>query len=275
MEFKYQIKQDEQHEEDNNKLKELRSIQGDLGCKFSSLNSQQIKLYYQKQALIKLNKLFIHLYKHNPHNPYLDFIYKFLDKNDTISNFKKDFFLSLLLTVDFITSLNHIDADDLSINQKIQEQFCKSKNISKEIIVKKDFIKDIVDEFEDNKVMESEGSFTHEYEKWHEKIGYLNQLYMLNLLEKIINFYHKRLFKEDQSKIPLIAMINLDELTMITRKDISEDYFLNFMQDNKDYSKYLNKQRRLERMIDFYQSLNSSEQSKTPLIKMINLDELE
>lgn len=95
MEFKYQIKQDEQHEEDNNKLKELRSIQGDLGCKFSSLNSQQIKLYYQKQALIKLNELFIHLYKHNPHNPYLDFIYKFLDKNDTISNFKKDFFLSL------------------------------------------------------------------------------------------------------------------------------------------------------------------------------------
>ena len=271
MDFKYQIKQDEE----DNKLKELRSIQGDLGCKFSSLNSQQIKLYYQKQALIKLNELFVQLYEQNPHNPYLDFIYKFLDKNYTISNFKKDFFLSLLLTVDFITSLNHIDADDLSINQKIQEQFCKSKNISKEIIVKKDFIKDIVDEFEDNKVMESEGSFTHEYEKWHEKIGYLNQLYMLNLLEKIINFYHKRLFKEDQSKIPLIAMINLDELTMITRKDISEDYFLNFMQDNKDYSKYLNKQRRLERMIDFYQSLNSSEQSKIHLIGMINLDELE
>lgn len=275
MEFKYQIKQDEQHEEDNNKLKELRSIQGDLGCKFSALNNQQIKLYYQKQALIKLNTLFVQLYEQNLHNPYLDFIYKFLDKNDTISNFKKDFFLSLLLTVDFITSLNHIDADDLSINQKIQEQFCKSKNRSKEIIVKKDFIKDIVDEFEDNKVIESEGSFIHEYEKWHEKIGYLNQLYMLYLLEKIINFYHKRLFKEDQSKIPLIAMINLDELTMIARKDISEDYFLNFMQDNKDYLKYLNKQRRLERMIDFYQSLNPSEQSKTPLIKMINLDKLE
>lgn len=260
MEFKYQIKQDEQqYEEDDNKLKELRNIQGDLGCKFSILNSQQIKLYYQKQALIKLNTLFVQLYEQNPHNPYLDFIYKFLDKNDIISNFKKDFFLSLLLTVDFITSLNHIDADDLSINQKIQEQFCKSKNRSTEIIVKKDFIKDIVDEFADNKVMESEGSFTHEYEKWHEKIGYLNQLYMLNLLEKIINFYHKRLFKEDQSKIPLIAMINLDELTMIARKDISEDYFLTFMQDNKDYSKYLNKQRKLERMIDFYQSLNSSE----------------
>ena len=64
---------------------------------------------------------------------------------------------------------------------------------------------------------------------------------MLNLLKKIINFYHKRLFKEDQSKIPLIAMINLDELTIIARKDISEDYFLNFMQDNKDYLKYLNK----------------------------------
>lgn len=123
--------------------------------------------------------------------------------------------------------------------------------------------------------MESEGSFVHEYSIHYEKIIYLNQLYMLNLLEKIINFYHKRLFKEDQSKIPLIAMINLDELTMIARKDISEDYFLNFMQDNKDYSKYLNKQRRLERMIDFYQSLNPSEQSKTPLIKMINLDELE
>ena len=98
---------------------------------------------------------------------------------------------------------------------------------------------------------------------------------MLYLLEKIINFYHKRLFKEDQSKIPLIAMINLNELMMIARKDISEDYFLNFMQDNKDYSKYLNKQRRLERMIEFYQSLNPSEQSKIPLIKMINLDELE
>lgn len=119
MEFKYQIKQDkQQYEEDDNKLKELRSLQGDLGCKFSSLNSQQIKLYYQKQALIKLNTLFVQLYEHNPQNPYLDFIYKFLDKNNTISNFKKDFFLSLLLTVDFITSLNHIDADDLSINQK-------------------------------------------------------------------------------------------------------------------------------------------------------------
>jgi len=70
-------------------------------------------------------------------------------------------------------------------------------------------------------------------------------------------------------------MINLDELTIIARKDISEDYFLNFMQDNKDYSKYLNKQRRLERMIDFYQSFNPSEQSKIPLIKMINLDKLE
>lgn len=238
MEFKYQIKQDEQHEEDNNKLKELRSIQGDLGCKFSALNNQQIKLYYQKQALIKLNTLFVQLYEQNPQNPYLDFIYKFLDKNNTTSNFKKDFFLSLLLTVDFITSLNHIDADDLSINQKIQEQFCKSKNRSKEIIVKKDFIKDIVDKFEDNKLMESEGSFIHEYEKWHEKIGYLNQLYMLYLLEKIINFYHKRLFKEDQSKIPLIPMINLDELTIITRKDIHKDYQENYllplMQAEKD-----------------------------------------
>lgn len=240
MEFKYQIKQNEQqHEEDDNKLRELRILKTKLGCKFYALNNQQIKLYYQKQALIKLNTLFVQLYEQNPHNPYLDFIYKFLDKNDTISNFKKDFFLSLLLTVDFITSLNHIDADDLSINQKIQEQFCKSKNRSTEIIVKKDFIKDIVDEFADNKVMESEGSFTHEYEKWHEKIGYLNQKYMLYLLKKIINFYHKRLFKEEQSKIPLIAMINLDELTMIARKDISEDYFLNFIQADEQANKDL------------------------------------
>lgn len=95
MDFKYQIKQDEQYEEDDdNKLKELRILQGKLGCKFSILNGSQIKLYYQKQALIKLNTLFVQLYEQNPHNqnphnPYLDFIYKFLDKNDIISNFKK------------------------------------------------------------------------------------------------------------------------------------------------------------------------------------------
>ena len=98
MEFKYQIKQDKQHEEDNNKLKELhlRRLQGKLGCKFFSLNNKQVQLYYQKQALIKLNELFIRLYEQNTQNLYLDFIYKFLDENNTIFNFKKDFLLSLL-----------------------------------------------------------------------------------------------------------------------------------------------------------------------------------
>lgn len=236
MEFKYQIKQDEEHEEDdNNKLKELRNLQGDLGCKFSSLNNKQVQLYYQKQALIKLNELFIQLYEQNSQNPYLDFIYKFLDENDTIFNFKKDFLLSLLSTVDFITSLNNIDVDDLSLNQKIQEQFCKSKNRPKEIIVKRDIVKNVIDEFKKNNITESKGSFVHEYEIWHEQIIYLNQLYMLILLEEIINFYHKRLLKEQKSKIPLIAMINLDELTIIARKDISEDYFLTFMKDNDGF----------------------------------------
>ena len=242
MEFKYQINQDEQNNDDNNKLKELclRRLQGKLGCKFSSLNNKQVQLYYQKQALIKLNELFIQLYEQNLQNPYLDFIYKFLDENDTIFNFKKDFLLSLLSTVDFITSLNNIDVDSLSalsLNQKIQEQFCKSKNRPKEIIVKRDIVKNVIDEFKKNNITESKGSFVHEYEIWHEQIIYLNQLYMLILLEEIINFYHKRLLKEQKSKIPLIAMINLDELTIIARKDISEDYFLTFMQDNKNFLK--------------------------------------
>lgn len=240
MEFKYQINQDDQNNDDNNKLKELRNLQGDLGCKFSSLNNKQVQLYYQKQALIKLNELFIHLYEQNPQNPYLDFIYKFLDENNTIFNFKKDFLLSLLSTVDFITSLNNIDVgdlSDLSLNQKIQEQFCKSKNRPKEIIVKKDIVKNIVDEFKKNNITESEGSFVHEYNIYNEQIIYLNQLYMIILLEEVINFYHKRLLKEQKSKIPLIAMIDLDELTFITRKDISEDYFLTFMQNNKDFLK--------------------------------------
>ena len=239
MEFKYQIKQDEQHEEDN-KLKELclRRLQGKLGCKFSSLNNKQVQLYYQKQALIKLNELFIQLYEQNSQNPYPDFIYKFLDENDTIFNFKKDFLLSLLSTVDFITSLNNIDVyslSALSLNQKIQEQFCKSKNKPKEIIVKKDIVKNIVDEFEKNNITESEGSFVHEYNIYNEQIIYLNQLYMLILLEEVINFYHKRLLKEQKSKIPLIAMINLDELMFITRKDIREDYFLTFMKNNEGF----------------------------------------
>lgn len=239
MEFKYQIKQDEQHEEDN-KLKELRlrRLQGKLGCKFSSLNNKQVQLYYQKQALIKLNELLIQLYEQNSQNPYLDFIYKFLDENNTIFNFKKDFLLSLLSAVDFITSLNNLDVNSLSalsLNQKIQEQFCKSKNKPKEIIVKKDIVKNIVDEFEKNNITESEGSFVHEYNIYNEQIIYLNQLYMLILLEEVINFYHKRLLKEQKSKIPLIAMINLDELMFITRKDIREDYFLTFMKNNEGF----------------------------------------
>lgn len=242
MEFKYQINQDEQNNDDNNKLKalRLRSIQGKLGCKFSSLNNKQVQLYYQKQALIKLNELFIHLYEQNSQNPYLDFIYKFLDENNTIFNFKKDFLLSLLSAVDFITSLNNFDVNSLSalsLNQKIQEQFCKSKNRPKEIIVKKDIVKNIVDEFEKNNITENEGSFVHEYNIYNEQIIYLNQLYMLILLEEVINFYHKRLLKEQKSKITLIAMINLDELTFITRKDISENYFLTFMKDNNGFLK--------------------------------------
>lgn len=88
--------------------------------------------------------------------------------------------------------------------KKIQEQFCKSTNRSTEIIVKKDFIKDIVDEFVDNKVMESEGSFTHEYEKWHEKIGYLNQKYMLFLLKKLLTFIIKDYLKKINQKFHLL-----------------------------------------------------------------------
>lgn len=129
MEFKYQSNQDDQNN-DNNKLNKLSSLQCRLGSKFSLLNYEQVKLYYQKQALIKLNELFVQLYQKNSQNPYLDFIYKFLDKDNMkiIYDFKKDFLLSLLSTVDFITSLNNIDVSNLSdssINQKIQEQFYK------------------------------------------------------------------------------------------------------------------------------------------------------
>ena len=242
MKFKYQINQDEQNNDDNNKLKalRLRSIQGKLGCKFSSLNNKQVQLYYQKQALIKLNELFIQLYEQNSPNPYLDFIYKFLDENNTIFSFQKDSLLSLLSAVDFITSLNNIDVyslSALSLNQKIQEQFCKSKERPKEIVVKKYIITDIVDKFKNNNITENEGIFVHKYEIWHEQIIYLNQLYMLTLLKEMINFYHKRLLKEQKSKMQLIAMINLDELIIIARKDISEDYFLTFMRDNDGFLK--------------------------------------
>lgn len=62
---------------------------------------------------------------------------------------------------------------------------------------------------------------------------------MLTLLKKMINFYHKRLLKEQKSKMQLIAMINLDELIIIiiARKDISEDYFLTFMRNNDGFLK--------------------------------------
>ena len=115
MEFNYQINQDiKNNNDDNNKLRELRRLQDSLGSKFSLLNHEQVKLYYQKQALIKLNELFVQLYQKNSQNPYLDFIYKFLDENNTIFNFKKDCLLSLLSTVDFITSLNNIDVSNIS-----------------------------------------------------------------------------------------------------------------------------------------------------------------
>ena len=235
MEFNYQINQDiKNNNDDNNKLRELRRLQDKLGCKFSSLNNKQVQLYYQKQALIKLNELLIQLYDQNP---YLDFIYKFLDENNTIFNFQKDSLLSLLSAVDFITSLNNIDVDDLSLNQKIQEQFCKSKERPKEIVVKKYIVTDIVDKFKNNNITESEGIFVHKYEIWHEQIIYLNQLYMLTLLKEMINFYHKKLLKEQKSKMQLIAMINLDELMFITRKDIREDYFLTFMKNNEGFLK--------------------------------------
>lgn len=61
---------------------------------------------------------------------------------------------------------------------------------------------------------------------------------MLTLLKEMINFYHKRLLKEQKSKMQLIAMINLDELIIIiARKDISEDYFLTFMRNNDGFLK--------------------------------------
>lgn len=132
MEFKYKNKQNEQqHEEDDNKLG-VRLLQTKLECKFYELNCQQIKLYYQKQALIKLNTLFVPLYEQNQHNPYLDFIYKFLDKNDTIFNFKKDFLLSLLLAVDnrlikicfknLIENIQHINVVISKINHTTKNE---------------------------------------------------------------------------------------------------------------------------------------------------------
>ena len=215
-------------------MKELRNIQIDIKRELSSLYYKQAKLDFQKKALIKLNEIFVHLYNQNTQqNPYLDFIYKFLYKNKKISKLKENYFVfALAATINFITALNNIDVNglsDLSIHQKIQAQFYQSKNIIRKELIEQDVVEgfNANDNVIDNPELleKNDVYFMCEFNEVYKQLICLNQLTTLIKLEEIINFYHKTLLKEEKLKIPLIEMINLDELTILTRKDVHRDFF--------------------------------------------------
>ena len=86
---------------------------------------------------------------------------------------------------------------------------------------------------------------------------------------------------DDQNDNDLLLNQKIQELFNQIKNKLKEDMIRSGLDENKesDYNLIVFNQllivKQLERMIDFYQSLNLSEQSKTSLIKMIKLDELE
>lgn len=87
--------------------------------------------------------------------------------------------------------------------------------------------------------------------------------------------------QDDQYNNDTLLNQKIQELFNQIKNKLKEDMIRSGLDENKesDYNLIVFNQllivKQLERMIDFYQSLNPSEQSKTPLIKMIKLDELE
>ena len=87
--------------------------------------------------------------------------------------------------------------------------------------------------------------------------------------------------QDDQYDNDSLLNQKIQELFNQIKNKLKEDMIRSGLDENKECNcnliafNQLLIVKQLERMIDFYQSLNPSEQSKTPLIKMIKLDELE
>lgn len=130
-------------------------------------------------------------------NPYANFIMNYFFKkfNNPLDLLEGDFLFSFIPAIEFIISLNDIDTKETLIEQKIQELFYQIKNKSEEMFIRS--------------INENNGSDYTKYTSYNIMIS--NQIYIVKRLEEIIACYHS-LGKKEQSKIPLIKMINLDKL---------------------------------------------------------------
>lgn len=128
-------------------------------------------------------------------HPYATFIMNYFFKiiKNPLDLLEENFIFAFVTAIEFIISLNDINIqndNDSLLDQKIQELFNQIKNKCKEEMIKSGL--------DENKECEY-------------NLIVFNQLLIVKKLEEIIAFYHS-LSKEEQSKIPLIKMINLDEL---------------------------------------------------------------
>lgn len=130
-------------------------------------------------------------------HPYANFIINYFFKkfNNPLDLLEGDFLFSFIPAIEFIISLNDIDTKEPLIEQKIQDLFFQIKRKSEEMFVRS---------INEN----SESDYT-KYTSYNIMLS--NQIYIVKRLEEIIAYYHS-LGKKEQSKIPLIKMINLDKL---------------------------------------------------------------
>lgn len=130
-------------------------------------------------------------------HPYANFIMNYFFKkfNNPLDLLEGDFLFSFIPAIEFIISLNDFDKKEPLIEQKIQELFYQIKNKSEEMFIRS--------------INENNGSDYTKYTSYNIMIS--NQIYIVKRLEEIIACYHS-LGKKEQSKIPLIKMINLDKL---------------------------------------------------------------
>lgn len=164
---------------------ELKEKELDLLSKL--LNSLTEKLKNEKQSSPS----------HEENNPYANFImnYVFRKINHPLDLLEGNFLFSLVPAIEFIIALSDINIKEPLLDQKIQELFYQIKNQSKEMIARYNN--------ENNR---------NDYTSYNlYSLIISNQTQLPIIMKEIITFYHS-LDKEEQSKTPLIGMVNLSNL---------------------------------------------------------------
>lgn len=131
-------------------------------------------------------------------HPYATFIMNYFFKiiKNPLDLLEENFIFAFVTAIEFIISLNDINIqndqndNDSLLDQKIQELFNQIKNKCKEEMIR---------------------SGLDENKECDYNLIVFNQLLIVKQLERMIEFYQS-LNPSEQSKIPLIKMINLDEL---------------------------------------------------------------